>query len=262
MSRAYWTARRLGELDAQLSERDRAVLDRVAELRFVSGAQLIRLHFAGTSERTARQALLRLVRLEVLERLPRAIGGMRAGSGAFVYRLGPAGQRLVGETWRPHVPGTLFVAHSLRVAELHTLLAEADRAGQVELLQASAEPACWRRYPSGRLKPDSYVRLGAGEYEDSYFVEIDMGTEGSRALLTKLRQYAEYQRNGIEQAEHGVFPKVLWTTLNETRADVIRGCVERLPSEARELFVAVPFADAPDFLAPDRAGHGSRRPAQ
>ncbi len=63
MSGPYWTARRLRDLDARLTERDRAVLGRVAALRFVSGGQLARLHFADTPERTAREALLRLTRL-------------------------------------------------------------------------------------------------------------------------------------------------------------------------------------------------------
>jgi hypothetical protein len=62
-----------------------------------------------------------------------------------------------------------------------------SRSRTVELLELSAEPACWRKYGGigaqpTTLKPDSYARLGVGTYEDSYFIEIDMGTEGSRAL--------------------------------------------------------------------------------
>lgn len=243
MSRAYWTAKRLRELDARLSQRDRAVLGRVAELRFVSGDQLLRLHFAGVPIRTAREALLRLTRLGVLERLPRTIGGVRAGSAGFVYRLGPAGQRLVGESWRPHVPGTLFLSHSLQVAELHTLVVEADRMGRIELLELTAEPACWRRYAGGTLKPDSYLRLGAGEYEDNFFLEVDMGTEGSRALLGKLRQYVEYRASGTEQAERGVFPKVLWLVPGQPRAEVIWDVVDQLRAGGREMFGVSLFKD-------------------
>jgi hypothetical protein len=171
-------------------------------------------------------------------RAPSAVCG---GSGSFVYRLGPAGQRLSASTWRPHIPGTLFVAHSLQVAELFALLMEADRADQVELLEAHAEPACWRRYSGGTLKPDSYLRLGVGDYEDSYFIEVDMGTEGSRALIGKLRQYVAYAANGREQAERGVFPKVLWTAPSEARAAIIRDCIERLPGGSQGLFAVAPF---------------------
>ncbi len=254
MSTPYMTAARLKELDARLSGRDHAILRRVSELRFVSGAQLVRLHFADVPARTARAALLRLKQLDVLERLPRTVGGVRAGSAGYVYRLGAAGQRLAAmHGWQPsqrkrrmHVPGTMFVAHTLQVAELHTLLVEADRQARIELIELVGETASRRSYggPLGPrvLKPDSYARLGAGEYECVYFIEVDMGTEGSRALSAKLRQYVEYEASGREQAERGVFPLTVWLTPDVKRAEVIEDCIERLPRPSRELFAVAPFA--------------------
>lgn len=254
MSGPYLTAARLGELDAQLSDRDQAILRRVSELRFVSGAQLTRMHFLDVPARTARAALLRLTRLDVLERLPRPVGGVRAGSAGYVYRLGAAGQRLAAvHGWQPtqrqrraHVPGTLFVAHALQVAELHALLVEADRQGRIELIELSGEAAARRSYggPLGPrvLKPDSYVRLGAGDFEFVYFIEVDQGTEGSRALISKLRQYVEYEASGIEQAERSVFPLTVWLTPDVKRAEVIEDCIERLPRPSHELFAVAPFA--------------------
>src|SRR5262245_3341192 len=90
----YLTPKVLAGIEAQLAERDWRVLRRVSGLRFVSGSQLRRLELGESSARASRRALLRLVHLGVLERLPRQIGGVRAGSAGFVYRLGPAGQRL------------------------------------------------------------------------------------------------------------------------------------------------------------------------
>jgi hypothetical protein len=265
MSAPYLTVARLKELDHQLSDRDRAVVRRVSELRFATGAQLRRLDFDGVPVRTAREALLRLTQLGLLERLPRAVGGVRAGSSGFVYRLGSSGQRLAvgrgwrsaGGQWRALVPGTLFVAHALQVAELHTRLVEADRAGRVELIELAAEAASRRSYggPLGprTLKPDSFARLGSGEYEFVYFIEVDRGTEGSRALLAKLRQYVEYEASGQEQAKHGVFPLSLWLTPDAGRAEVIGGCIRRLPRPARELFRVAPFDEA-EALMTDAEG--------
>jgi hypothetical protein len=266
MTAPYLTAARLRELNDQLSGRDQQVVRRVSELRFVSGDQLRRLHFAEVPARTCREALLRLTRLDVLERLPRTVGGVRAGSAGYIYRLGPTGQRIATERgWqrqpyrRAHVPGTLFLDHALQVAELHTLLVEADRTRRIELLRLEAESASQRRYggPVGRsriLKPDSYVRLGIGEFEDSYFIEVDMGTEGSRALEGKLRQYIEYEATGQEQAERGVFPKVLWTVPDEARAEAIRDCVEQLPRPARELFQVARFGQVLPLVVSQSAG--------
>jgi hypothetical protein len=261
MTARYITTAAVRALSAQLTERDHAVLKRVSDLRFVNGSQLTRLHFWDSDDevanaRAARRALLRLTRLDCLERLPRQVGGVRAGSAGFVYRLGLAGHGIAAELgWQPEgrrrrsqAPGTLFLSHALQVAELHTLLAEGDRSRRFELLALDAEPACWRSYGGthgqrATLKPDSYVRLGIGEYEDSYFVEIDMGTEGSRALEGKLRQYVEYGATGQEQAERAVFPLTVWLTPDAERASIIEACIERLPHSVQDLFEVTPFAD-------------------
>jgi|ERR1700722_4876733 len=261
MSR-YVTARAASTLAERLSERDLLVLHHVATLRFVSGSQLARLCYADGDDpkanaRSARRALLRLTRLGVLERLPRTIGGVRAGSAGFVYRLGLSGQRLaVLKGWQPdrqrrrsQVPGLLFLHHTLAIAELHTRLMECERSGRVELLALDAEPSC-HRINDGlggqrvNLKPDSYVRLGLGPYEDSYFIEVDNGTEGSRALSEQLERYVAHYQTGQEQTTHGVFPKVLWLTNTTDRARVIAECVAHLPADARALFAVAEFDQA------------------
>jgi Replication-relaxation len=253
----YVTGKVAQSIDAQLGERDLAVLGSILALRFASGDQLTRMHFADGSARAARRALLRLVRLDVLIRLPRTVGGVRAGSAGFIYQLGISGQRIALQRgWLPErrrtsgVPGNLFVSHALQVAELHTQLVEMERQGRIELLEAQAEPACWRRHGQHSiLKPDSYLRLGVGDFEDSYFIEVDMGTEGGRAIETKLKQYADYAATGLEQAERGVFPKVLWTAPDISRVKVIEDRVKRLPRSARELFAVELFTDAVAVMA-------------
>lgn len=254
MTARYLTAAGMKELHGKLTDGDYALIKRVSDLRFVSGSQLTRMHFSGGSDeeanaRAARRALLRLTRLDCLRRLPRRVGGVRSGSAGFIYHLGRAGQRVAVERgWQPKrrrrwsaIPGTLFVDHALRVAELHTLLTEADRSRSIELLELAAEPACYRTYGGmgGQrctLKPDSYARLGVGDFEDSYFIEVDMGTEGSRALDRQLKLYLDYEASGVEQAERGVFPKVLWLAPGADRVGAIRECIARLPLATRELF--------------------------
>jgi hypothetical protein len=204
-----------------------------------------------------RRALLRLTRLGVLARLSRPVGGVRSGSAGFVYRLGLAGQRLSIEYgWQPEqrwrrssVPGTLFVRHSLQVAELHVRFVEADRSRCPELLGLSAEPACWRSWSRNgtqrqTLKPDSYVRLGVGAYEDSYFLEVDRGTEGSRAIDRQLEAYVAYFNSGQEQAEQGVFPMTLWLAPTLERVRVIADCIQRLTTSQRQLFQVTCFDEA------------------
>ena len=273
MSARYATKAAVRGLERKLTDRDKAIIRRVSGLRFVTGDQLRRLHFADADElasaRAARRALLRLTRLGCLDRLPRQVGGVRRGSAGFVYHLDLAGQRLAMERdWltkrrrRPsHLPGTLFMAHGLKVAELHTLLVEADRSRRIELLELNAEPACWRRYGGAgslraTLKPDSFVRLGAGDFEDSYFIEVDQGTEGSGALEAQLYRYVDYEASGIEQAERGVFPKILWLVPTAKREAAIERCIERLRSEKRELFAVAQFSEVLARLAQSDSAEG------
>lgn len=269
--RRYLTTRALDELRHQLATRDEAVIRSVSELRYLSGHQLDRLHYGGEGEasaRAARRALARLTRLDMLTRLERRVGGVRAGSAGFVYSLGLAGQAVAMKRgWlsprrrrRAPSPGTPFLAHTLQVAELHVRLREAERTGRVELLALSAEPACWRRYggigahAGFTLKPDSYVRLGVGEFEDSYFIEVDMGTEGSGAIRRKTSDYLGYYRSGQEQTEHGVFPKVVWAVPDEARAGYLAGVIARLPKDSRRLFDVVPFTALIDRLSAPEGG--------
>jgi hypothetical protein len=263
MADAYFTAARLRELEHQLSTRDLDVLRVVSDLRFMRGDQLARYCFAAdpVSPRTIRHALLRLVELGLLERLPRPVGGIRSGSAGFVYHLSLGGQRLaMHRGWqaprrrrRPVVPGQLFVAHALQVAELHTRLIEAERSGRFELIELIAEPSCWRNFDGlGHqrrvLKPDSLLRLGLDAYEDSYFIEVDRGTEGSLALDRQLELYSVYAASGQEQAKHAVFPKVLWTTNTPQRAAIIQSCIRHLDPIQQALFAVVTFNAALDFI--------------
>jgi hypothetical protein len=267
MSGRYLTKRAWQSSAERLLDRDLAVLRYVSDLRFVSGDQLTRLCFvdaadAASNARAARRALLRLTQLGALERLPRPIGGIRAGSAGFVYRLGLGGQRLAIQLgWQPErrrrrsaVPGTLFICHALAVAELHTRLVEGDRSRRFELLELRGEPSCWRSYDGiaaqrAVLKPDSYVRLGLGDYEDSYFIEVDRGTEGSRAIERQVGLYLDYYRTGREQAERGVFPLVLWLAPDQRRGEAIADCLERLAAAERELFRAGQFEQAIELIS-------------
>lgn len=267
MTRPYAGRTSVEIADLSLTDRDRSLVRSVSDLRFVSGDQLARLHFIEADPqaqaRAARRALVRLVRLDVLARLPRRVGGVRSGSAGFVYHLGVVGYRLaVRYGWQPErrrrrsdVPGTAFLNHSLAVAELHTLLVEADRSRRIELLELSAEPSSWRSYGgvgvqrAQTLKPDSYVRLGLGEYEDSYLIEVDRGTEGSTTIERKLREYVAYEASGIEQEARGVFPRVLWLTPDVGRAAAIEAVVRRLSKASRELFAVALLGDAADVVS-------------
>jgi hypothetical protein len=233
------TARILGRrglerLLDELTGRDRAIVRQVAELRLMSARQIERIHFsavdhasAASAARCARRVLERLVRERLLVRLQRRIGGVRAGSAGYIYALGPVGQRVIGEGGprrRPREPVAHSVVHTLAISEIVVALTEASRLGQLEILQLQTEPTCWRyrlnSYGSKEvLKPDLFVSVGVGDFEHRWFVEVDLGNQSTPSLLRKCDAYERYYRAGSEQAEHKVFPRVIWLLPDNERAE-------------------------------------------
>lgn len=253
MSRVSTT--RLVAISEGMTDTERVIVQVVDRLRLVSHGQLARLAPSGgdaspaSAARTIRRTLLRLTELGVLSRLDRRIGGIRAGSAGHVYYLGPVGQRLIAY-WngdglvrgrvRPE-PGAPFVRHRLATSELYVAGRERERLGDLDLMAFDVEPACWRQSLTGLggqtiLKPDAFLRVGVGAYEDRWFIEVDLGTESRTVLARKLRAYLDYFHTGAEQATSGVFPRVLWLTTTDERKAAITDLCAALPEEYWSLF--------------------------
>jgi hypothetical protein len=219
--------------------RDRELVRQVAELRLMSGRQIEATHFppgayasSETASRRCRQVLARLVRDGRLHRLDRRVGGVRAGSSSFVYALGAVGHRLIEDDRvrsRRYEPSAVFVKHQLAVSQLVVELILAAQRGEIELLRVEGEPSCWRNVPAvGRvvLRPDLSLVLSSDELEYRWFVEVDRDTHHRPAILRKARLYESYYRTGVEQANSGVFPRVIWITPTATRGAALRNTLD------------------------------------
>lgn len=248
----------LEDLRADLSGRDMAIIGQVADLRLMSGRQLEAVHFpigehetAAAAARAARRCLERLARHNLLVRLQRRIGGVRAGSGSWVYALGPVGHRILrrdGARPRYREPSAAFVDHTLAVTQLVVDLTTGARRRHLELLGLQAEPRCWRQFTSTAglsvLRPDLFVSLGVGDFEHRWFCEVDRGTEHLPAILRKCRQYEAYYATGAEQRDHGVFPRACWIVPDQRRADRFRSAIDKDGHLTDELFVVTTTDEA------------------
>lgn len=233
-----------------LSDRDLAILDSVAQHRYLSARQLQSLHFFDHSSdlsaaRTCRRVLERLTEQRVLARLDRRIGGIRAGSASFVYQVGTRGRRLLRQQGRDdplsrsHEPGLNFLDHHLAIGDLRVALGVAERSSPLTMATFQAEPACWRSYRGlgGQLawvKPDAYVELERDAESTHWFLEVDRGTESIQTLIRKCHAYEGYLRSGIEQQCIGAFPYVCWSLPNERRVKQFEAALSR----ARDITVA------------------------
>jgi hypothetical protein len=258
----YLTASRLYQLDQSMSDLDWQLLKFVHNGRLASGAQLIRAFWQtdnpqSAAARAGRRALKRLADRRILATLPRRITGMR-GSAGLVYYTGRGGVRLLAARGihgpRVEIPGTLHLAHTLATTELALRLTEADRDGELEVIEVQQEPVCWRNYPavigaSRTIKPDLFIRIGAGAHEDRWMVEVDLGSESGRTIARKAGAYGEHYRSGHEQHQHGVYPRVIWAVPDTRRAEQIAEVRGRLPAPADRLFSICLFDEVTGLLA-------------
>lgn len=243
----------------QLSERDQAVLVGVRDFRLMSSTQIQRLHFSNhsthdTAKRVCRRVLKRLHSLNLLRRLERRIGGIRAGSASEVYALTPLGHRMLQtegrKRWRE--PSAGFVNHTLAIAELASLTIQLVSRSKNDALSVAPEPHSWRTFHDGLiesvLKPDLALTVADRDAERSWFVEVDLDTESRTVIERKCQLYSNYWRAGIEQERFGVFPKVLWVAPDERRAAAIASTFSRTGIEPR-LFDVITADRAPTLLA-------------
>lgn len=254
--RPYVTKAKAAAIATALGPRERVLLADVARLGMASADQLRRLHYdpSEAGRRLARIDLASLCEAQVLARLERTVGGVRAGSKGHCFTVGVAGQRIAWPDRRryrePWTPNPAYLRHALGVSELYVQLRTqmADR-----LLTYDTEPACWRSYsgPGGApatMKPDAFTVLDLGRFEDRYFVEVDNATESGTRIFEKARAYIRYWQSGREIAASGVFPQVLWVTTTEARRDLMVSSLARLPAEHWQLFAVVTTVEAADRM--------------
>lgn len=246
----------VADLLLHLSNRDRGILETLRELRMLTTAQLRRLHFhhrqgeatpdeedqsvrqkGHSTEGAAAVAAMRVLgRLEargLVARLMRRIGGVRAGSSGIVWQLGATGERFLrvlygdGKRRRYQEPASaLFIDHTLAVAEVAVRLRELERDRLLEMITLQPEAKAWRPFlgPHGErswLKPDLFAITASDEYEDHWFIEVDRSTEPLGVVLRKAQVYQRYAATGRHQAEHGLFPRVLWVVPDSKRCRAI-----------------------------------------
>ena len=253
--RSYVTSGRMAELARALGAEEAFVLSHLAVMRLATAGQLQTL--AGVQGEAAirrfRRLLARMTEDRLIGRLERRIGGVRAGSAGFVYRLDIAGQRLVepGSLGRrPWTPRPSWLAHALTVSQLYVDLATMPTA---KLLGFEAEPASWRPFADGYsrqlLKPDGFAHLAIADGELLVYLEVDRRTESPATLRHKLEAYHRFWLGGGAQHTYGVMPLVVWTVPDQRRLQVIQGLVESQSPEAQVLHKVALQSEAVGQLA-------------
>lgn len=247
--------RQLAETDSRLGERDRQLLAAVQQYRYLMTGQIGRLLFNDAANpsaglRAASRSLKKLSGHGLVDSLSRRIGGVRAGSGSFIWHLTHADERLLrlhdgksSPMRRHYEPSPYFLAHTLAVAETAIRLIEICREHEPQITALQLEPECWRAYSSAgvsySLKPDLYAATATEEYEDRYFIEVDLDTESPAKIIDKCEKYHAYYRSGLEQEASEMFPLTVWIVPSDSRKEkLIRHLRETFDKQAK-LFAVI-----------------------
>ncbi len=258
-------------LDARLSDRDRDILSAIQASRYLMSGQIQRLLFTDAATpsaalRATNRSLKKLKGLGLISSLSRRIGGVRAGSSSLIWYITHAGERLLNlheDKPRPArkfcEPSPYFLAHTLAVAETAIRLTEIGRENNIQIPDMQLEPECWREYSDCGvvipLKPDLYATAISGEYEDRYFMEVDLDTESTSKVVEKCERYHKYYRSGLEQEESGVFPLTVWIVPNGKRKQRLIEAIKSAFDKQPRLF-AVIEADELEHLVRDGGDSG------
>lgn len=250
------TDRTLRAYVERLSDRDVAILESLAKCTFMLTGQIQRLHNTDASTQTAAlrataREMKKLKEYGLVKHLVRRIGGVRAGSSSLVWYLSEAGHRFleldsdIKKSRKRHLePSLNHLNHAIAVSACYVQMHEICRQNsELSLSQAETEPNCWRPYShhgnTVQLKPDLFFATKCGEYEDRWFVEIDLATESPTTILRKCDRYRDYYRSGLEQKQFGVFPVVVWLVLDTGRKDRLRTAIQEAYPKGGKLFIVI-----------------------
>lgn len=250
------TDRTLRAYVERLSNRDVAILESLAKCTFMLTGQIQQLHNTDASTQTAAlrataREMKKLKEYGLVKHLVRRIGGVRAGSSSLVWYLSEAGHRFLEldsdnkKSRKRHLePSLNHLNHTIAVSACYVQIHEICRQkSELSLIQADAEPNCWRPYShhgnTVQLKPDLFFATKCGEYEDRWFVEIDLATESPTTILRKCERYHDYYKTNIEQRKHGVFPVTMWLVPDKARKEVLRTAISEAYKKSTKMFLVI-----------------------
>ncbi|MBO4127025.1 replication-relaxation family protein [Streptococcus suis] len=247
-----------------LTKQDYELLDLLNRCRYATTKQVVQLYFRANQPKTAtRKANFLTKKLAdrgLIAHLERRIGGVRAGSGSYIWYITHKGIKELREV-EPTIklrlknryePTQNHLKHQLFVTQIFVELKKLEADKKILLENFSFEPKCWRSFATlfsyFTLKPDAFARLTIGNFEDAYFFEADNATEHLGRIIAKCKQYIAYYNTGIEQRENEMFPLVVWLVPDEKRKLAMESRIREDLDAYWELFSVITLDEFSDFI--------------
>ena len=242
-----------------LTTRQTSTLLLLARFRYLTRGQLDSLVLANdgltpqSRQVISKRILASLVRLGLIQASLRLHGGPGGGSTRSAYKLTAAGQRLTSRLnpdYQPRRPGggpgTFLLQHSLATVDAYLAFGGAVGKGSgPELLDWECDWETMRRVGRTGIVPDAHLVVATDQQEVEAFLEIDLGTEGTRHIIRKLTGYLDLYRSGSWRRALPGWPTILIVTIDAARAKRLQRITEDLLGEqadAGELRTQVEFS--------------------
>lgn len=221
--------------------RDLDAIRLIASHRFLTRPQLEELLLsAATLTPRSRHVLAwrvlgRLQRDGYVAVTPRQIGGATGGSSLPAYFLTATGLRVAATMLsdlpnrRPARRAAFLAPHSIVTTEIELAFrraARADRSHEVMIWEADWQIAM--RYADRWVVPDARLTYRTGDWLQHFFLEADLGTEGTRFFARKMRRYVELYDSGVWRDFMRSWARILTVTLTDGRASSLRRATEAM----------------------------------
>jgi hypothetical protein len=215
----------------------------VGSFRFLNRSQIERFIFDGTvvGPRSRQvmtwRTLGRLKKLGLIAATPRQIGGSTAGSAGPGYFLTTAGAKLAASlnpglpVRRPAARGTFLMSHGIMTGEVALAFRRSERSHPGhQLIEWESDWKAAQRLGASHVVPDARLVYATTTLKIDAFVEVDLGTEGTRFFAMKVNRYIELYRSGSWQAHLRIWPVVVTVTQSKARATALRCATEAVLS--------------------------------
>ncbi len=187
----------------------------------------------------------------------RLVGGPGGGSTRLGYFLTGSGIRLA-RSLNPDLPprrptgdGTFLMQHALMTADVALAFRRTARSQPGhELLDWECDWQARQRLGLSVLVPDAYFVYATTDLELAAFLEVDLGTEGTRFFVGKVRRYLDLYRSGGWRERLASWPLILVVTPTDRRTQLLLTATRKLVADQKlQGQVELAFCSLPELLA-------------
>lgn len=212
----------------KLLQRDVNLVRGVAEFGSMTTDQIFALYFYGMARTTCTRRLNILVENGTLSKVPVRLSLRDTGAPLGCFQIGKNSWRSFYTSNYRQVRDQMKLVHTLAIVDTFVAIKQAERAGQIDILNYAVEYEAWINLAGSDIRPDMFVDLGLVERKERVvqWVEVDNSSERYKHIKEKLDRY-RHAYNHSDKYPLDIFPQVVFLANTAERARELRQMVGR-----------------------------------